>query len=69
MNLVVIVQAGAGPLKLISATDKPRSIERAVERVKPAAKPVESGAQNDPALVGQPGSRHPNTGGSNAPAG
>lgn len=33
MNLVVIVQVGDGPLKIVRATDKPRSIERAVERV------------------------------------
>lgn len=34
MNLVVLLQIGDdGPVKMVRATDKPRSIERAVERV------------------------------------
>lgn len=34
MNLVLLVQVGDdGPVKMIRATDKPRSIERAVARI------------------------------------
>ncbi len=33
MILVVIVQAADGPIKIVRATDAPRSIERAVQRV------------------------------------
>jgi hypothetical protein len=43
--------------------------EHALKYAERPAKPVEFGDESAPALVAQPGARHPNTGGSNAAKG